>query len=204
MKKLLVIVAVLAIATTSFGQTTFGVKAGLNIANMKYSGSGLDISPDSKVGPAIGLFAKFNVSESFAVQPELLYSAKGSKIEISEGGASASSTIKLNYISLPIMAKYYVSPGFNLQAGPQIDFLLSAKEDWEMSMGTDSESGSDDIKEDVNGIDFGLGFGLGYDLEMGLGFDARYVLGLSELAKDPEDGVKTKSTGFQITVSYAF
>lgn len=205
MKKILLTVLIVAgIHVTSHAQGVFGAKAGINLANVKTSGSGMNITPDSRTGIAIGAFARFNVNETFAIQPELLYSGKGAKLNLSEEGVSAKSTTKLNYLSLPVLAKFYVNSGFNLHAGPQFDFLLSAKEDWELSYNGNIESGDDDIKDDIKNLDFGFVFGLGYDFSSGFGLDARYMLGVSELANSPEDGVKTNSKGFQFTLSYVF
>lgn len=178
------IVAVMAfVATTSFAQTTFGVKAGLNISNIKVDGDGASASFDSKAGLAIGGFAKFNLSDEFALQPELLFSQHGAKI----GDAK----FNLNYISVPVMAKYYFS-GFNIQAGPQLGLLMSAKAD------------DEDVKDSMKGMDFGINIGAGYDFEMGLGIDARYNVGLSNIAEDTDDDSKMLNKGFQFTLSYAF
>ena len=75
------------------------------------------------------------------------------------------------------MAKFYVAEGFSIEAGPQIGFLLSAKVDWE----EDGDSGTEDIKDEVKGIDFGVNLGFGYKLDSGLNFGARYNLSLTEL-----------------------
>lgn len=96
------------------------------------------------------------------------------------------------------MAKYYFG-GFNLQAGPMFDFLLSAK---------DEVNGvEEDTKDEAKGMDLGLGFGLGYELPLGLSFDARYMMGLSDINDATEMGmgsVEIKNKGFQITVGFAF
>ena len=183
MKKILMIVAVLAlIVSTSFAQT-YGVKAGLNISNLKIDGDGASASFDSKVGLTIGGFARYNFSEEFALQPELLFSQYGAKV--------ADATMKLNYISVPVMAKYYFS-GFNIQAGPQLGLLMSAKAD------------DEDIKDGMKGMDFGFNIGAGYDFENGIGIDARYNIGLSNIAEETEDDAKLLNKGFQITLGYAF
>jgi hypothetical protein len=199
MKKVLLIVAVmlLSISTGSFAQVKVGVKAGLNFANQDWSSQGISVSPDSRTGLLIGGFVNLKLSDEFAIQPELLYSMKGAKLA---SGAlfddSDDVTLKLNYISVPVMAKYYFG-GFNLQAGPTFDFLVSAK----------AEEGSEDedIKDEFKGMDLGLGFGLGYDLPLGLCFDARYILGLSDINDMSEEGnVEVKNKSFQIAVGFRF
>ncbi|MBS2210348.1 PorT family protein [Carboxylicivirga mesophila] len=191
MKKILMIVAVMAFVASASAQTTFGVKAGVNFASLSDDFSDMD----SKMGLAVGAFAKFELSEKFAFQPELLFSAQGAKLE--EGGAEMK--IKANYLNLPLMGKYYLAEGFSLQAGPQIGFLMSANAEL---TGAGEENFDEDIKDEMKGIDFGLNFGAGYELENGLGFDARYNLGLSNIIDSDEE--TAKNGVFQITVSYAF
>ena len=79
---------------------------------------------DSKTSFHIGGVVEIPISDSFSVQPELLYSSQGAKAESSFGGDV---DFKLSYLNLPIMAKYYVAENFSLEAGPQVGLLLSAK-----------------------------------------------------------------------------
>jgi hypothetical protein len=71
------------------------------------------------------------------------------------------------------MLRYSPVKVFNLHAGPQFGMLLSAKQE--------CDGNSEDIKDGLKGLDFGLGIGAGVDLPMGLGFSARYVAGLSNI-----------------------
>ncbi|TLX73028.1 PorT family protein [Labilibacter sediminis] len=196
MKKLLVLVALVAmVSTASFAQVQFGAKAGLNIAK----GSGdLYEGTDSRMGLVIGAFAKFNVSEKLDFQPELLYSQQGSKETVDFEGLEIDGTAKLDYLNIPLMFKYNVANGLNIQAGPQVGFLMSAK----YKMEFEGESETEDMKEFLKGIDFGLNFGLGYDFESGLAIDARYNLGMSNISD--MDDVDGKNGVLQFTVGYAF
>jgi hypothetical protein len=97
------------------------------------------------------------------------------------------------------MAKYYVTEGLSIEAGPQIGFLLSATDEYE-----DEE---DDIDEFLKSTDFGLNLGLGYKLDSGLFFNARYNLGLSDNLDADEfetDGAEYKNSVIQISVGYFF
>ena len=60
--------------------------------------------------------------------------------------------------------------------GPQISFLVSAKE---KTSGT-----NEDIKDQFKSTEIAGIIGAGYTLPNGFGFDARYQLGLSSIAKD--------------------
>ena len=192
MKKL--ILTALAVATFGFVSAQeegirFGAKGGLNIASI--SGDDTD-DLDSRTSLHLGFVAEIPVTEKFAFQPELIYSAQGAAFDL----AGEDVTIALDYLNLPLMGKFYVAEGLSIQAGPQIGFLLSSK------VKVDDE---DEDLEDVNGLDLGLNFGLGYQLDMGLFFDGRYNLGLSNLDdSDSSDDFSQKNSVIQISVGYKF
>ena len=171
MKKIiLTVAAIFAFGVASAQDMKFGVKAGFTSSNFTGDVSGLDANGGFYVGGLVD----FTISESFHVQPELLYSIEGAK------------DAKLNYLRIPIMAKYYVMEGLSLQAGPEIAF----------------KAGGDDIKDAVKSMDYGLGIGAGYELASGLMFDARYNLGLADISDDST--FEIKNTSFQIGLGYRF
>ncbi len=185
------------------GGTRFGVKAGLNMANL-----GGDIEDaDMMMGFHVGGFAEIMLTDEFAVQPELLYSMQGAKSEYSEsfGGLdfNVEEKLKLSYINIPIMAKYYVTESFNIHAGPQVGFLLSAKAEYEMSGAGASESGDEDVKDDFKSIDFGLGLGLGFTFAENFEVGARYNAGLSNIVEDSDD-YKVNNSVIQVSFAYKF
>jgi hypothetical protein len=194
MKKSILLVAVaFCICTGAMAQgVSGGIKAGLNFANMNFESDGGDFSPDNRTSFHVGLFATLMVSESFGVQPEVLYNSIGAKYEVPIAGGE--SIYKLNYISIPIMLRYNPAKVFNIHAGPQFGLLLSAKEEF--------DGDSDDIKDGLKGLDLGLGLGIGLDLPMGLTASARYTLGLSNINDGDDDEGKVKNNVIQLSVGY--
>ena len=193
MKKLLLTAVIAVISIVSINAQEFGAKAGVNFASLNG-----DEDFDGRTSFFVGGVVEFEISESFSIQPELLYSSQGAKSSFSEEGFDFESTIKLDYLNIPIMAKYYVTEGLSIEAGPQVGFLLSAKAE----VKEDGESDSEDIKDELKSVDFGLNFGLGYKLDSGLNFGARYNLGLSNV---PDEGdFDLKNGVFQIAVGYFF
>lgn len=195
MRKLMIAaIAVVGISATGLAQqqVKFGPKAGINLASM----SGQD-DAEMKIGFHVGAVAEIKFSDTFSIQPELLYSAQGAK-------SKSSDDVKLNndYINIPIMAKYYFVEGFSVEAGPQIGFLMKA----EASNG----DATVDMKDYYKSIDFGLGIGLAYDLPQGLFVNARYNIGLSKIGEDQTIGNITieaddvKNSVIQIGVGYKF
>jgi len=170
------VIALFGFVPVNAQDINFGAKAGVNFASI----TGDDISEylDGKTSFHVGVVAEIVISEKFSFQPELLYSAQGATL--SEFDIDVD--LNLDYLNLPLMAKFYVAEGFSLEAGPQVGFLLSAK----MKASGGGESAEEDIKDVVKGIDFGVNFGIGYKLDSGLNFGARYNLGLSNDNDDPE------------------
>ncbi len=204
MKKFLFLMVVLmGITISSNAQTKFGVKAALNISN--FSGDDFD-DLDSRTAPAFGVFAQIGINDKLTFQPELLYSMQGAKSSYSESGYESEDKIKVDYLQIPLLMKYYVIEGLSINAGPQIGFLLSAKDDWEYNYGGESEEGEEDIKDYFKSMDLALALGLGYELESGLGFDFRYNLGLSNVVEEDEMGMDAEGTSsvIQFAVSFTF
>lgn len=202
MKKIILTVsAVLAFGFMNAQETKFGVKGGLNIANI--SGDIEDNS--SKVGFHVGGFVEIKVSDKFSVQPELLFSTQGAKFEESGSGFSYESKYNLSYLNIPVMAKYYAADKFSLELGPQIGFLTSAKEDFTETESGVTVSGNEDIKDIFESVDFGLNFGAGYDFTENLSVGLRYNLGLSNIAKtEAGDDTKVQNTVFSVSLGYKF
>jgi hypothetical protein len=186
MKNYLLLVALIIASASVEAQVSGGVRLGVNLANQTESGSDSETS-DSKLGFLGGFYLTANFSEKFAIQPELVFSVMGSQDK--DYGING----EFNYLSVPVLLRYNLSEHINLQAGPQLGFLLSAKADF----GDDSI----DIKEFVTGTDFGAAFGIGADVEK---FNAgiRYYLGLSNIAKDATDNESVKNSAFQLFLGY--
>lgn len=187
MKKVFLSFVFVVVASAAFAQVSGGIRLGMNLANQKAEALGISVSGDSKVGLLGGLYLTANLSDKFAVQPELLYSSMGSKTDdISDA---------FGYIQVPILLRYNINENFNLHAGPQIGLLLSAKSD------------GVDIKDEFKGTDFGASFGAGVDFGKFNG-GLRYYLGFSNISDIDTQGIpglgdiSFKNTSFQIYLGY--
>lgn len=203
----MVALAFLGIATVQAqDEVSFGAKAGLNIASL----SGDDVDDlDSRTGFHIGAVVEIPISEKFSVQPELMYSQQGAKSEEEFDGVTAEGTIRLDYINIPVLAKFYVAEGFSLEAGPQFGFNAKAETEFEVSGGgIEAESETEDIKDDISGFDFGGALGAGYELNNGLFFQTRYVFGFSDVndsdGGDEDDGDAVRNGTFSVSVGFKF
>jgi len=172
----------------------FGVKGGVNFATV-----GGDDTEDLKMRTAfhVGALMEVKFSETFSLQPEVLYSAQGTSGK--EDGLDID--IKLDYINVPIMAKYNFSESFSVEAGPQIGFLISTKG---KSDGVEVDLDEYDLFKDV---DFGLGVGLSYKIIPNLFVSGRYNLGLSNINNDGgdfESNGSNQNNVIQLSIGYLF
>lgn len=177
MKKLVLFaaLAVFVFTTASAQEIAFGAKAGVNFATV----NGDDVEDvDGRTAFQIGAVANIPISELFAVQPEVVYSAQGFTIEETVLGMTFEGTGKLDYINIPVLADFTIAEGLSLQGGPQLGILVT--DEFEVEGETESL--------DAESIDFGAALGAQYKLPMGLFFQARYTVGLTDI--DSEANVK--------------
>lgn len=208
MKQLsLVVIAFISFMSLSNAQEVmFGAKAGVNFANIVSDSDantdnfgGLD-DDNTLTAFHAGLTGDVKLAESFGLGAELLYSRQGAKYE----GNVVNGDVKLDYLSIPILAKLYVSPEFNLYAGVQPSFLMKAESEGEIF----GFEGTTDLKERdlVKTSDFAIPVGLGYRMQNGLQFDARYNIGTTAVYVDSDDNSNEtgKNRVLQLGVGFNF
>ncbi|KIQ14020.1 hypothetical protein RT99_23955 [Flavobacterium sp. MEB061] len=191
-KIILSAIAVMAFGFTNAQETRFGVKGGLNISTVV----GGDVeNTKSLVGFHVGGFAEIHIVQRFFIQPELLFSTQGTKVD---GPFGVDGDIKLNYLNIPVLAKYYiVDKKFSVEAGPQLGVLLSAKAE------------DEDIKDFTRSVDFGFNIGAGFNFTDNLSIGLRYTIGLSPLSDediDNEDDYydSAKNSNLALSLAYKF
>lgn len=227
MKKLILGLAVISssfalaqTAKTSSSPVRFGIKAGMNIASLSKD-EGLE-DQKSKIGFNAGAFANIPVASSFSIQPEILYSGLGAKQTFKESVGNETNGYKtkdsystnLNYLAVPVMFQYNFVPNFYIEAGPEFGFLLGGKTKGDNetttyvngTATTATKSYSEDIDtEHLNKFNVGIGIGLGYYFTDNIGVTARYVAGVTDLAKDrPSNSDAIKNNVFQVGLAYKF
>ncbi len=166
-----------------YSQTpVLGIKAGANVSNLRVKSN----NTDYKAGVNLGLLAHIHLSKDWALQPEVMYSQQGGK-----STNNNKLTTNLDYINVPLLAQYMFSNGFRLEAGPQIGFLVSAK--------SKLDGNSTNVKGNYKSTDVSFPIGLGFLSPAGLGVDARWVPGLSNIQSS---GTSTNNNVFQIGLFY--
>jgi len=187
MKKFIVLSLFVALFFNAKAQTSFGLKGGFNLASVKIAVAGISVSTSNKTSFVIGGYLNHPLTESLSIQPELLLQGMGFKFE--------GETLNSNYISVPVVFKYAITKAVNIEAGPQIAFLISAK-----SMG-------EDVKDAFKSTDFQLVFGGGINFTKKIQANVRYGIGMSNISETNNstfgDGITTKSSALSIGLSYS-
>ncbi len=174
----------------------WGVKGGINFATQR---SDQDQDDDVSVGYRIGIvaggFFTWPLSDRFAFQPEVLYSEQGSAVD--ELGVKAKT--KVDYLLVPVLARYKVSRSVFVVGGPSMGFKLRAKASAEFG----DSSNQIDISEFVE--DFDLGIGVGGGMEFGrYQVEGRYTFGLSNISADDDDEEKIRNRVISILGAVRF
>lgn len=211
-KVLLLALATTALALTSQAQdaakTTFGIRAGVNFANI----TGDDQDGKIKTGFNIGANAEIPVASDFYLQPGLLFSTKGSKAEEGDGKINLSYLeVPINFLYKPTLGSGKLLLGFGPYVGIGIGGKLKVDDDTEVDVKFKNDYNASDLVNDpamyLKRLDFGGNLLVGYELSSKLSFQLNAQLGMSNLnpkfdGEKPED--KAKNTGFGISVGYRF
>lgn len=190
MKKVLLAAALMLSSAASFAQHAVGSftlqpKVGLNITDL----TKVDDS-DPRWGVAAGAELEYQATDIFSLSVGALYSMQGTKPD--EG-----STIKADYINIPILANVYVVKGLAVKLGIQPGFNVNS----EFKVEAQGVSHSADI--DAKTFDFTIPVGLSYEFsDIPVVIDARYNWGLTKVFDVTGDS--PKNSVFQISVGYKF
>ncbi len=132
MKKLTILFSVILLINLSvIGQETYnnfrnkvviGTRIGGNYSNV-YNSSGEKFVANGKYGSAVGLFVAIPFSETFGLQPEIMYSQKGFKAMDTILDIPYQFTRNTEYIDIPLFITLKPSDFITILAGPQLSYL---------------------------------------------------------------------------------
>ncbi len=215
---LFLVAAIFAAQAQDRPKDVFGIRAGLNLSNLRVDEAEAGMSPKSLASFHVGGSWQHLLTPSMPLYLEtgLYISQKGCKVK--EGGFEL--TIKPLYMQVPVLAVYRfeTAAGISLQPflGPYVAYGLSGKA--KVSMG-DYSSKADLFKEsnyeDSDGdpqptqqllkrFDAGLRLGVGATWN-NLYFSLGYDLGLTDNVKEDEYGVVyARNRTFTISAGYNF
>lgn len=170
--------AALAVAFAPKAQAQFGVKAGINAAELH----GRDGESSSyKTYYHVGLIFQGKLIGPLSIQPEIQYSQQGGNLK----SAFTDYDTKLHYFSVPVLLKVTLGPVF-VEAGPQFGLLVDATRNGQVEIsGTNGSAAyanvdGQSVKDQYKKTDISIAGGAG--LKFGsLTLGARLVAGLNNI-----------------------
>lgn len=107
---------------TSVRRPAYGFVAGVNVSKL----AGDFVNASSRTGLTAGAYAAFPLATGVAIQPELLYSMEGAKLDIGQNGG-----MRIDYLRVPVMLRIAVPTASNVRpfaaVGPSFGFETSCK-----------------------------------------------------------------------------
>ena len=186
-KKLMTLVVAMLACMSASAQVQFGAKVGLDLTNFW----GKDCGHQMVLNYQAGLLMEYKFHPRFAIAPEVVFAAQGcGKMTlyedgwVGEGPSTTMISYQVNYINVPVMLKYYATPAFSIDFGPQLGFNVYSK--YTITGENVIEQPAHDHKKFTKAVDFGMGLGGSYNLTDNAFIQARYTLGLTKVFKNPD------------------
>lgn len=190
-----------------------------------FSATGYEPDARYNTGFTGGLEVAYQATTDWAFSLGLFYTQAGSKYKDFEekifaegqqrpalvtGHAFTNQHHTFGYITVPIMAHYYVAQGFAVKAGVELGFLTTAKRKWDQTEFTVNnetnvttygkpQSCEMDLKDEAKSVMLALPVGVSYEYEQVV-LDARYHFPLTKAMET----IDTRNRLFTLTVGYRF
>ncbi len=200
----------------------FGIRAGANLSTLNNSPSGDRTTP--KGGFYVSGYYQFRLRHNIGLLAEAAYSRLGCTNNYNQnywygsqqiGQPSLGQTaLCLNYFTVPVSLKFYITENYSLQMGLYGSALLNAvdKGSWTNTISTSNGYQTQIINYNqplsnyFSSFDGGVHIGLGFETEEGINFALKYYNSFTNNSKNFEQttGKSLHNAFFQLTVGYSF
>ncbi len=174
---------------------SFGFTAGANFSTMsKYDPVDLGLKSGIGFQGGIVLAARFGKRTKASDPGTGIFGIQMEPSYVQHTIGTNNEDLKLSYLEVPILLKFYVTPNLNIEVGPNICGSLSSSPDFIEEANTRIATG------DLKGFDVKACVGVSYELKSGLYASLRYHLGTSDLAGN----FPCKVSAASLTLGYKF
>jgi hypothetical protein len=182
--------------TDEFYRIRFGLTGGVNIANT-INAYNSNYTTAAIAGFNAGLTMEIPLIYPLSFAPEALYSQKGFAAATPDGNY----TQRTNYVDIPLLAKFKLSPTFNFLIGPQLAIPVSTTQTFDNGFNITSESnyntyGQKTILDGVVGVSF--------DFNPNVELRARYTLDMQQNQQNASYGGDYRNQVWQIGLGIKF
>ena len=193
------IICMLVMGYATRGQSSFGIKAGLNLANQDKTISipqvpATTLNTKPFLGYQLGLFYKTKPYNQFSVSAEANFSVIGSgRVLTTSDGQTHNTREKLGYLELPLIVQYSFKKIY-FGIGPGVGFKLFSKI-------TNFENSTYDISY-YQAVDAAGNLLAGFKVSRKVDVNLRYSHGFVNIYKDP-GYARTTNKFFNLSVLYS-
>ena len=183
---------------SAMAQVDFGVKAGFDMTNFW----GKDVPHGMKPSYQAGVFMEYHFNDKVSIAPEVTFASQGGKFKMAQdvfgidvtslGLKDVDVTYNTNYVNVPVMFKFYATPSFSIDLGPQVGFNVYSK--------VSGEGKALDLKDGTKTVDVGVGLGATYFLTENVFVQGRYTMGFTNAFEKGE----AKNGNIQLAFGYKF
>ena len=196
----------------------YGIKAGINISNIISTPieEVKNTSSSFKIGPTGGFYIQIALNDKWYINPEILYSQKGSTLnyeytndkDTSRTTYSVENNITVSYVELNPTISYKTNSKVSLNFGPSINYLISVND---KSIEDPENNLLDNSKFDEESLDIGLNIGLSYNISEKFLINTNLCTGFMKIgtvqrpidsSEDPAFSIKNYN--FTISSTYLF
>ncbi|MBW4359187.1 porin family protein [Flavobacterium taihuense] len=183
--KILLLSAFMVLVSNTLSAQKMGIRAGVNLSTI----SGDYANSINQTGYYAGIYKEIPLVKSLLfIQPEIQYSSQGFSNDIAD--------YKLDYITVPVLAKVYVVKLLSFETGPQFGFKINDK--------SDPNNPLIDPDFDFETFDPAWAFGASLNLPFGLSINSRFISSFNSVFKDANYNDQGKSQVFQVGAAFQF
>jgi hypothetical protein len=183
-----------------------GIKGSLNLSKLNFSEKDAD-HWKSITGFQVGIFYNLKLIKNFLFQPEIYYVKKGVTLSDTFGGMEIRSTVRFNYVEIPLLLKMVFPNKSSFYPSIFIGRYWAFNTNIKNILEYGSTRTEEDIKGQIAKMDYGWVAGISAEWQMGWGnlvLDIRYNLGLKSINQITLANYSVKIRSIALMVGYSF
>jgi Outer membrane protein beta-barrel domain len=168
-------------------KTYFDLMANVASTSLNYGDANSTLADYKKSsnGLQAGVSFQAGITPAFSLVTELYYMRKGGKLKTNNPLTTGESSLRLNTIELPVLARFHVG-NFYMNAGPSIAYNLSGSRKLDkLSTNLSFNNSVGGFKRFDAGVQMGGGFEFPFK-QRRIALDIRYNYGLTNISYDKE------------------
>ncbi|MES2108329.1 MAG: porin family protein [Bacteroidota bacterium] len=183
-------------SSNDFYKVRVGIAGGFNFADAVDSYNA-DYTTNGITAYHVGLTLDIPIVYPVSFAPEVLFSQKGYSAQTNDGNF----TQRSNFIDVPLLAKFRLSPFFNFVVGPQVSFPISTTNTYDDGFNVVNREhySTTNDRTVLDGV-----IGVGFDINPNVEIRARYTIDFQETDDNAYYIPGYRNEVFQLGIGFKF